>query len=46
MLLQLLTTWEPDREHLEVAVAALAEAMGDAAPERLRAPEYRRLEQN
>jgi uncharacterized protein YqhQ len=46
MLLQLLTTWEPDREQLEVAVAALAEVLGDAAPERLHAPEYRRLEQN
>jgi uncharacterized protein YqhQ len=42
MLLQMLTTYEPDREQLEVALAALAEALGDEAPERLHPPEYRR----
>ena len=46
MLLQMLTTYEPDKEQLEVAVAALAEVMGDAAPEELYAPQYRRMEQN
>ena len=40
MLLQMLTTYEPDREQIEVAVVALAEALGEEAPERLRAPSY------
>jgi uncharacterized protein YqhQ len=40
MLLQMLTTYEPDKAQLEVAVAALAEALGEEAPERLRAPMY------
>lgn len=44
MLLQMLTTYEPDEGQIEVALAALAEALGDEAPERLRAPEYRRME--
>ena len=38
MFLQLLTTWEPDGEQLEVAVAALGEALGDDAPPTLRMP--------
>jgi uncharacterized protein YqhQ len=42
MLLQMLTTREPDREQIEVALAALAEALGEDAPERLHPPEYRR----
>jgi len=44
MLLQMLTTYEPNKEQVEVAVAALAEALGDEAPERLRAPAYRPME--
>jgi len=44
MLLQMLTTYEPDTEHIEVAVAALAEALGEEAPERLRAPMYQPME--
>jgi uncharacterized protein YqhQ len=44
MLLQMLTTYEPDREHIEVAVAALAEALGEEAPERLRAPAYQPMQ--
>jgi len=40
MLLQMLTTYEPDKEQIEVAVAALAEALGEDAPERLHAPLY------
>ena len=38
MFLQLLTTWEPDREQLEVAVAALAGALGPETPPRLKMP--------
>jgi len=44
MLLQMLTTYEPDKEHIEVAVAALAEALGEEAPERLHAPAYQPME--
>jgi uncharacterized protein YqhQ len=43
MLLQMLTTYEPDNEQIEVAVAALAEALGEDAPDRLRAPEYQAM---
>ncbi len=35
MCLQRLTTREPDKEELEVAIAALAAALGPDAPERL-----------
>lgn len=41
MLLQMLTTHEPDREQIEVAIVALREALGDAAPATVRAPAYR-----
>jgi len=41
MLLQMLTTYEPDRKQIEVAVVALAEALGEEAPQRLRAPVYK-----
>lgn len=41
LLLQMLTTYEPDRSQLEVAVVALYEALGDAAPDSVRPPEYR-----
>jgi uncharacterized protein YqhQ len=41
MLLQMLTTHEPDRDQLEVAIVALREALGDAAPATVRAPAYR-----
>ena len=44
MLLQMLTTYEPDREQIEVAVVALAEALGEEAPERLRAPVYQPMQ--
>ncbi len=44
MLLQMLTTYEPDKGQIEVALAALAEALGDQAPERLHAPDYRMME--
>lgn len=40
MGLQCLTTWEPSREQLEVAVAALDGVLGHEAPERIHAPEY------
>lgn len=40
MGLQCLTTWEPDREQLEVAVAALDGVLGVDAPERLHPPRY------
>jgi uncharacterized protein YqhQ len=46
MLLQILTTYEPDREQLEVAVAALAEALGEDAPEQLRTPVYQPMKPN
>ena len=46
MLLQMLTTYEPHTEHIEVAVAALAEALGEEAPERLRAPMYQPMASN
>jgi uncharacterized protein YqhQ len=42
----MLTTYEPDREQIEVAVAALAEALGEEAPERLRAPMYQPMKSN
>jgi uncharacterized protein YqhQ len=44
MLLQLLTTYEPDKAQIEVAVVALAEALGKEAPERLRPPAYQPME--
>ncbi|MDR0238673.1 MAG: DUF1385 domain-containing protein [Deltaproteobacteria bacterium] len=44
MLLQMLTTYEPDQEQIEVAVVALAEALGEEAPERLRAPIYQPMQ--
>lgn len=40
MFLQLLTTWEPDREQIEVAVAALAGALGPETPLRLHMPDH------
>jgi len=46
MLLQMLTTYEPDTEQIEVAVAALAVALGEEAPERLHAPMYKSMESN
>lgn len=39
MFLQLLTAWEPGREQIEVAVAALAGALGPETPTRLRLPD-------
>ena len=44
MLLQMLTTYEPDKEQIEVAVVALAAALGEKAPERLRAPAYQAMQ--
>jgi len=46
MLLQLLTTYEPDKAQIEVAVVALAEALGEELPERLRAPVYQPMKSN
>ena len=43
-LFQLLTTREPDREQLEVAVVALREALGDSAPEHMHTVSYTVLE--
>ena len=40
LALQMLTTYEPRREHLEVAVVALYEALGDEAPETVRPVDY------
>lgn len=44
LLLQMLTTYEPDRSQLDVAVVALYEALGDQAPETVRPPSYRCME--
>lgn len=41
MFLQILTTWEPDNEQLEVAVAALSGVLGSDAPYNLKAPVYK-----
>ncbi|MEG2171800.1 MAG: DUF1385 domain-containing protein [Desulfovibrionaceae bacterium] len=43
LVLQLLTTYEPDHSQLDVAVVALYEALGDAAPETVRPPSYRSM---
>lgn len=40
LFLQKLTTREPSREHLEVALVALAEALGQQRPESLHTPTY------
>ncbi len=44
LFLQLLTTREPAREHLEVALVALAEALGERRPETLYTPTYSKVE--
>lgn len=44
LLLQMLTTYEPDRSQLDVAVVALYEALGDTAPESVRPPAYRTMD--
>lgn len=44
MLLQMLTTHEPDKGQLEVAVVALREALGETAPATMTTPPYRHLE--
>lgn len=41
LLLQMLTTYEPDRSQLDVAVVALREALGPDAPDTVRPAEYR-----
>lgn len=41
LLLQMLTTYEPDRTQLDVAVVALREALGPDAPDTVRPAEYR-----
>lgn len=41
--LQLLTTAEPEREHLEVAVVALKEALGEDSPYDVRTVQYERI---
>ena len=40
MMLQMLTTHEPDSKQLEVAIVALKEALGDEAPDDIYTPEY------
>ena len=44
LMLQLLTTREPDREQLEVALVALREAVSPEAAARLQTPAYTVLE--
>ena len=44
LVLQNLTTYEPDRGQLEVAVVALHEALGNDAPETVRPTDYRAME--
>ena len=41
MFLQMLTTWEPDTDQIEVAVAALDGVLGPDTPHLLKAPAYR-----
>lgn len=43
LLLQMLTTYEPDRDQLEVAVVALREALGRDAPDTVRPADYRAM---
>ncbi len=43
LLLQMLTTYEPDKEQIEVAVVALYEALGADAPDTVRPPAYRAM---
>lgn len=45
LVLQLLTTREPSREHLEVALVALAEALGSQRPDTMHTPTYSTVEQ-
>lgn len=44
LMLQMLTTYEPDRDQLDVAVVALYAALGDDAPETVRPPAFREME--
>lgn len=44
LMLQMLTTYEPDRSQLDVAVVALYAALGDDAPETVRPPAFRDME--
>jgi uncharacterized protein YqhQ len=44
LALQRLTTREPAQEHVEVALVALREALGDQSPEMLLTPTYSRVE--
>jgi len=41
LLLQMLTTYEPEAEQIEVAIVALYESLGSDAPDRIHAPEFR-----
>jgi uncharacterized protein YqhQ len=43
LLLQTLTTRDPDRSQLEVAMVALKEALGDAATATIQTPEFDRI---
>ncbi len=43
LLLQMLTTYEPNKEQLEVAVVALYEALGPDAPETVRPAAYKMI---
>ena len=44
LLLQTLTTYEPDRGQLEVAVVALHQALGSEAPDTVRPADYRPMD--
>lgn len=44
LVLQMLTTYEPDHSQLDVAVVALYAALGDSAPETVRPPSFRIME--
>ncbi len=44
MLLQMLTTYEPDEGQIEVAIVALHEALGDSVPDAVRPPVYSKMD--
>lgn len=44
LMLQMLTTYEPDHAQLDVAVVALYAALGDDAPETVRPPAFRSMD--
>lgn len=44
MLLQMLTTWEPDNAQIEVAIVSLAVALGPDVPPSMNVPDYSQAE--